>query len=132
MPCLFVLEKKRHRWVKKGLVPGAIPGTQRWDRNAIDWYLDRASGLATESASSDPLADWQVSLARRKQAKQPALNVNIYVDKSHLFLLCSYIESSANWGALTRLLGAAAPYPSLVISLGGEVCRCPYLQRKTR
>jgi hypothetical protein len=51
-------------WVKKGLVPGAIPGTQRWDRKAIDWYLDRASGLATESASSDPLADWLALRAR--------------------------------------------------------------------
>lgn len=49
-------------WVMKGLVPGAIPGTERWDREAIDWYLDRASGLATEAtASSDPLADWLAS-----------------------------------------------------------------------
>ncbi|MEY9181935.1 hypothetical protein GA0061099_102021 [Bradyrhizobium yuanmingense] len=49
-------------WVKKGLVPEAIPGTQRWDRKAIDWYLDRASGLPTgEAASSDPLAEWLVS-----------------------------------------------------------------------
>ncbi len=53
-------------WVKKGLVPGAIPGTQRWDRKAIDWYLDRASGLGTESASSDPLAAWRASRAQRK------------------------------------------------------------------
>ena len=52
-------------WIKKGLVPEAIPGTQRWDRKAIDWYLDRASGLPTgASASSDPdaaLADWRAS-----------------------------------------------------------------------
>lgn len=51
-------------WVKKGLVPGAIPGTQRWDRKAIDWYLDRASGLATESAADDALAAWQASRRR--------------------------------------------------------------------
>ncbi|MET4603262.1 hypothetical protein ABIB90_002740 [Bradyrhizobium sp. JR4.1] len=52
-------------WVKKGLVPGAIPGTQRWDRKAIDWYLDRASGLPTgETVSSDPLAAWQASRAK--------------------------------------------------------------------
>ncbi|GLR89809.1 hypothetical protein GCM10007857_65230 [Bradyrhizobium iriomotense] len=43
-------------------MPGAIPGTQRWDRKAIDWYLDRASGLPTgATASSDPLADWLAS-----------------------------------------------------------------------
>jgi hypothetical protein len=29
-------------WVRRGLVPGALPGTQRWDRKA----LDRLSGLA--------------------------------------------------------------------------------------
>lgn len=55
-------------WVKKGIVPGAIPGTQRWDRKAIDWYLDRASGLQTQAtASSDPdaaLADWRASRRR--------------------------------------------------------------------
>ncbi|MEX5286373.1 hypothetical protein QCO44_12240 [Selenomonas sputigena] len=54
-------------WVKKGIVPGAIPGTQRWDRKAIDWYLDRASGLpshTTASAADDALAAWQASRRR--------------------------------------------------------------------
>src|SRR5258708_2996806 len=32
-------------WVRKGIIPGAIPGTHRWDRKAIDAALDRASGL---------------------------------------------------------------------------------------
>lgn len=55
-------------WVKKGIVPGAIPGTQRWDLKAIDWYLDRASGLPTQATvSSDPLADWQASRAQRNR-----------------------------------------------------------------
>ena len=50
-------------WIKKGLVPEAIPGTQRWDRKAIDWYLDRASGLPQETASAadDALAEWLAS-----------------------------------------------------------------------
>lgn len=26
-------------WVKRGIVPGPIPGTQRWDRKAIDCTL---------------------------------------------------------------------------------------------
>jgi hypothetical protein len=34
-------------WVKRGVVPGPIAGTQRWDRKAIDLALDRASGIAT-------------------------------------------------------------------------------------
>jgi hypothetical protein len=40
------------QWVKRGLVPGPIPGTQRWDRKAIDLALDRASGLDTIKGSA--------------------------------------------------------------------------------
>lgn len=32
-------------WMRKGIVPGPIPGTKRWDRKAIDLALDRASSL---------------------------------------------------------------------------------------
>jgi hypothetical protein len=39
-------------WVKRGIVPGPLPGTQRWDRRAIDLALDRASGIATISGSA--------------------------------------------------------------------------------
>src|SRR4051812_8823333 len=37
-------------WVRRGIAPGPIAGTQRWDRKAIDLALDRASGL--ESAQT--------------------------------------------------------------------------------
>ena len=33
------------QWVRKNIVPGPLPGTQRWDRRAIDVALDRASGI---------------------------------------------------------------------------------------
>jgi hypothetical protein len=33
------------RWVREGIVPGPIPGTNRFDRHAIDRALDRRSGL---------------------------------------------------------------------------------------
>jgi hypothetical protein len=33
-------------WVRRGIVPGPIPGTHRWDRRAIDAALDRASGIS--------------------------------------------------------------------------------------
>lgn len=32
-------------WVRRGIVPGPIRGTHRWDRKAIDHALDRRSGL---------------------------------------------------------------------------------------
>ena len=34
-------------WVRRGIVPGPLPRTHRWDRKAIDAALDRASGLET-------------------------------------------------------------------------------------
>ena len=39
-------------WVRRGIVPGPIPGTQRWDRKAIDLALDRASGITTMKDSA--------------------------------------------------------------------------------
>jgi hypothetical protein len=33
-------------WVRKGIMPGPIPGTHRYDRKAIDSALDRMSGLS--------------------------------------------------------------------------------------
>jgi hypothetical protein len=32
-------------WVRRGIVPGPIPGTKRWDRKAIDAALDKVSEL---------------------------------------------------------------------------------------
>ena len=34
-----------HGWIRRGILPGPIPGTHKWDRKAIDRALDRASGL---------------------------------------------------------------------------------------
>jgi hypothetical protein len=34
-----------NNWIRRGILPGPIPGTHRWDRKAIDWALDKASGL---------------------------------------------------------------------------------------
>jgi hypothetical protein len=36
-------------WMRKGIVPGPIPGTSRWDRKALDRALDRRSGLVEDS-----------------------------------------------------------------------------------
>lgn len=51
-------------WVQKGIVPGPIPGTTRWDRKAIDRALDKASGLSDERPGASALAEWRAS--RRK------------------------------------------------------------------
>lgn len=40
-------------WVRRGIVPGPIKGTRRWDRKAIDAALDKRSSLVPELASGD-------------------------------------------------------------------------------
>ncbi len=39
-------------WVRRGIVPGPMAGTRRWDRKAIDRALDRRSGLVEAAVSS--------------------------------------------------------------------------------
>jgi hypothetical protein len=51
-------------WVKRGVVPGPIAGTQRWDRKAIDLALDRASGI--QSASGDAVSPYEEWRRRRE------------------------------------------------------------------
>jgi hypothetical protein len=36
-------------WVKRGILPGPIPGTRKWYRKAIGAALDKASCLVPES-----------------------------------------------------------------------------------
>lgn len=57
------------QWRSKGIIPGPIHGTTRWDRKAIDAALDRASGLVTESAGElTPYQRWKAENARKTQA----------------------------------------------------------------
>ena len=37
---------------RRGIVPGPIEGTDRWDRKLIDQYLDKASGISSAAGSS--------------------------------------------------------------------------------
>jgi hypothetical protein len=48
-------------WVRRSIVPKAIPGTARWDRKAIDRALDRRSGLLEAADSS--FEEWVASHA---------------------------------------------------------------------
>lgn len=50
-------------WIRRGIMPGPIPGTYKWDRKAIDAALDRASGIA--SASGDEMTPYQRWKAER-------------------------------------------------------------------
>jgi hypothetical protein len=50
--------------VRRGVLPGPIPGTHTWDRRAIDAALDRASGL--HPTVSTPLAAWRAQRDARR------------------------------------------------------------------
>lgn len=60
------------RWRNEGIVPGPIPGTNRWDRRAIDRALDLASGLVTDSAELTPYQRWKAENAPQTEAHHKA------------------------------------------------------------
>ena len=45
-------------WVRRGILPGPIPGTHKWDKKAIDSTLDRLSGLEPTIEPS-PFDQWK-------------------------------------------------------------------------
>lgn len=49
-------------WIRRGILPGPIPGTHRWDRKAIDASLDRLSGF-TDAKSLDDYDRWKQEYA---------------------------------------------------------------------
>jgi hypothetical protein len=45
-------------WVEKGLAPPALPGTNRWDLDALDHHLNRLSVLTSPMEEEDPFEKW--------------------------------------------------------------------------
>ena len=53
-------------WQAKGIVPGPVPGTNRYDVKAHDGALDRLAGLDKPLAASplrSPLEEWEADHA---------------------------------------------------------------------
>lgn len=52
-------------WQSKGIVPGPVPGTNRYCVRAHDIALDRHTGIlaASKMANRSPLEDWEASHA---------------------------------------------------------------------
>lgn len=46
-------------WMRKGIIPGPIPGTSRWDRLAIDDAIDQASGRTQAPAAETAFDKWR-------------------------------------------------------------------------
>jgi hypothetical protein len=45
-------------WIRRGIMPGPISGTHKWDRKAIDAALDHLSGLQPTITTS-PFDQWK-------------------------------------------------------------------------
>lgn len=59
-------------WVKRGVLPTPIPGTNRWDRRAIDARLDRISGLQTQTNDGNDFDEMEAAIdARLAQRRTP-------------------------------------------------------------
>jgi hypothetical protein len=49
-------------WIRRGIIPGPVPGTRKWDRMAIDAALDRLSGLHPKiEANLSPYDVWKAT-----------------------------------------------------------------------
>jgi hypothetical protein len=51
-------------WMERGLIPGALPGTHRWDRKAIDAFLDILSRIE-DTAEGTALDKWRATRRAR-------------------------------------------------------------------
>lgn len=64
------------QWVSIGRLPPSLPGTHRWDRKAIDFALDRLSGLPAQMAGEpqeDEMDRWlHEHGVREAEARNPA------------------------------------------------------------
>jgi hypothetical protein len=50
-------------WQRRGIVPGPVPGTHRWDRKALDSALDKMSGITTQSEEISAYDQWKAKQA---------------------------------------------------------------------
>lgn len=51
-------------WAQKGLVPGPVRGTNRYDVRAHDALLDKLAGVGSANAALSPLEQWEADNAR--------------------------------------------------------------------
>lgn len=56
-------------WVRKGIVPGPMPGTRRWDKKAVDAAMDRASGIQAAPTLSPSAVDDDYEAFKRHEAQ---------------------------------------------------------------
>ena len=68
-----VSEKGFDQWVRTGKLPRAMRGTRRWDKVALDFAIDRMSGVSRDAPPPKPsgLQAWIAKDKARKAAEAP-------------------------------------------------------------
>jgi len=49
------------KWQSRGLVPGPVPGTNRYDLKQHDYLLDRRLGISRGGRRLSPLEEWELA-----------------------------------------------------------------------
>lgn len=58
------------QWRAKGILPGPLPGTNRWLKRAVDAGLDKAAGIASNMTKIDTSTPYGRRQARKQQSAQ--------------------------------------------------------------
>jgi hypothetical protein len=46
-------------WQRRGIMPGPVPGTRRWDKTAVDRALDKAGGMVNAEPPESAYQRWK-------------------------------------------------------------------------
>jgi predicted DNA-binding transcriptional regulator AlpA len=58
-------------WIRRGIVPGPVPETHRWDRKAIDAALDALSHI-DDNLEGDALDQWKAKRMALRTERDPS------------------------------------------------------------
>lgn len=58
------------KWMKLGIVPGPLPGTQRWLVAELDSFLGGAKSGAPQMKEADPYQQWKMRRGQKNSGNQ--------------------------------------------------------------
>ena len=78
-----VSEKGSDQWVRTGKLPRAMKGTRRWDKVAIDFAIDRMSGVSRDALPTKP-SGLQTWIEKRRERKAAEATRQVEIDRESL------------------------------------------------
>lgn len=82
-------------WRRRGIIPGPMSGTTKWDRKLIDRWLDRRSGLISDPGPS--INEWLA-----QQADEPPPRCSMRISSSAGSSICWASPEDQKGGADAR------------------------------